>query len=94
MTPRTPKRRGRPPAHAPLPVDKARKVYRRYSNRRVYSVEKATYVTLDVLLGASKKDVLVVDAKTGKDITVFMIAVAEHEARTISLRGWARELGL
>jgi polyhydroxyalkanoate synthesis repressor PhaR len=58
---------------------------KKYANRRLYDTESSTYVTLDRLaqLIREGRDFVVVDAKTGEDIThqVLTQIIVEEEAR-------------
>ena len=58
---------------------------KKYANRRLYDTESSTYVTLDRLAGLIRegRDFVVVDAKSGEDIThqVLTQIIVEEEAR-------------
>jgi polyhydroxyalkanoate synthesis repressor PhaR len=58
---------------------------KKYANRRLYDTESSTYVTLDRLaqLIREGRDFVVVDARTGEDIThqVLTQIIVEEEAR-------------
>jgi polyhydroxyalkanoate synthesis repressor PhaR len=58
---------------------------KKYANRRLYDTESSTYVTLDRLaqLIREGRDFVVMDAKTGEDIThqVLTQIIVEEEAR-------------
>lgn len=46
-------------------------IIKKYANRRLYNTQTSKYITLDFLAGLTKEDIdfVVVDAKTGDDIT-------------------------
>jgi polyhydroxyalkanoate synthesis repressor PhaR len=48
---------------------------KKYSNRRLYDTEKSAYVTLDHVMQVIRKGrrVAVVDAKSGEDVTAFIL---------------------
>jgi polyhydroxyalkanoate synthesis repressor PhaR len=48
---------------------------KKYSNRRLYDTEKSTYVTLDHVMHAIRQGrrVAVADAKSGEDVTAFIL---------------------
>ena len=48
---------------------------KKYSNRRLYDTEKSAYVTLDHVMQAIRQGrrVAVVDAKSGEDVTAFIL---------------------
>lgn len=48
---------------------------KKYANRRLYDTEKSTYITLDQLAEMIRngRQVEVVDAKTGEDVTAFIL---------------------
>ena len=59
-------------------------VIKKYANRRLYDTERSAYITLDTLAGMIRegRDVEVVDAKSGDDIThqVLTQIIVEEEA--------------
>lgn len=63
-----------------LPVSKNQlvRIIKRYSNRKLYNPEISEYVTLDVLLKylRSERPLLVIDTKTGQDITERTVLMA------------------
>lgn len=63
----------------------AKVTIKKYANRRLYDTESSSYVTLDRLAQMIRegRDFLVVDAKTGEDIThqVLTQIIVEEEAR-------------
>jgi polyhydroxyalkanoate synthesis repressor PhaR len=62
---------------------------KKYSNRRLYDTEKSTYVTLDHVMQAIRQGrrVAVVDAKSGEDVTAFILTqiVLEESRKKNSL---------
>jgi len=57
---------------------------KKYANRRLYDMERSTYVTLDDVAGMIRqgKTVVVHDAKTGEDVTAFILTqIVLEEAR-------------
>lgn len=50
-------------------------LFKKYSNRRLYDTEKSAYVTLDHVMQVIRqgRPVVVVDAKTGEDVTAFIL---------------------
>lgn len=74
--PKTSKRSGR--ADEPVRIKK-------YANRRLYNTETSTYVTLDDLAAMvrSERDFVVVDAKSGEDLThsVLTQIILEQESK-------------
>jgi len=57
---------------------------KKYSNRRLYDTEKSAYVTLDHVMQAIRQGrrVAVVDAKSGEDVTAFILTqIILEEAR-------------
>jgi polyhydroxyalkanoate synthesis repressor PhaR len=62
---------------------------KKYSNRRLYDTEKSTYVTLDHVMHAIRQGrrVAVVDAKSGEDVTAFILTqiVLEESRKKNSL---------
>jgi polyhydroxyalkanoate synthesis repressor PhaR len=52
-----------------------RLLFKKYSNRRLYDTEKSAYVTLDHVLQVIRqgRQVSVVDAKSGEDVTAFIL---------------------
>jgi len=57
---------------------------KKYANRRLYDTEKSSYVTLDQVADAIRqgRQVEVVDAKTGEDVTGFILTqIILEEAR-------------
>jgi polyhydroxyalkanoate synthesis repressor PhaR len=48
---------------------------KKYSNRRLYDTEKSAYVTLDHVMQIIRqgRSVVVVDAKSGEDVTAFIL---------------------
>ncbi len=57
---------------------------KKYANRRLYDTEKSTYITLEQLAEIIRngKQVEVVDAKTGEDVTAFILTqIMLEEAR-------------
>ena len=63
----------------------AKVTIKKYANRRLYDTESSTYVTLDRLAAMVRegRDFVVVDAKSGEDIThqVLTQIIVEEEAR-------------
>ncbi len=59
-------------------------VIKKYANRRLYDTESSTYITLDDLCKMVKqgKDFVVVDAKTGHDLTRQVLAQIIFEQET------------
>lgn len=59
-------------------------VIKKYANRRLYDTERSAYITLDTLAGMIRegRDVEVIDAKSGDDIThqVLTQIIVEEEA--------------
>ena len=59
-------------------------VIKKYANRRLYDTERSAYITLDTLAGMIRdgREVEVVDAKSGDDIThqVLTQIIVEEEA--------------
>ena len=77
----------------------AKVTIKKYANRRLYDTESSTYVTLDRLAQMIRegRDFVVVDAKTGEDIThqVLTQIIVEEEARggsTMLPAGFLRQL--
>jgi len=62
---------------------------KKYSNRRLYDTEKSAYVTLDHVMQAIRQGrrVTVVDAKSGEDVTAFILTqiVLEESRKKNSL---------
>ncbi|MDD5170306.1 MAG: polyhydroxyalkanoate synthesis regulator DNA-binding domain-containing protein [Syntrophales bacterium] len=62
---------------------------KKYSNRRLYDTEKSAYVTLDHVMQAIRQGrrVAVVDAKSGEDVTAFILTqiVLEESRKKNSL---------
>ncbi|MEM9189935.1 MAG: polyhydroxyalkanoate synthesis regulator DNA-binding domain-containing protein [Myxococcota bacterium] len=57
-------------------------VIKKYGNRRLYDTERSTYITLDELATlVRERDVQVVDAKTGQDLTQSTLAHIILESR-------------
>jgi polyhydroxyalkanoate synthesis repressor PhaR len=60
-------------------------VIKKYANRRLYDTETSSYITLDLLSQMTRegRDFVVVDAKTGEDIThnVLTQIIMEEEQR-------------
>ena len=56
---------------------------KKYGNRRLYDTEESRYITLEELAGTVRqgKDVHVVDAKTGEDLTTATLAQIIIEGR-------------
>ncbi len=52
-----------------------KKHFKKYANRRLYDMEKSVYVTLDDIMQVIRqgRNVEVVDAKTGEDVTAFTL---------------------
>ena len=50
-------------------------LYKKYGNRRLYDTQKSVYVTLSHVAGKIKEghDAKVIDAKTGEDVTAFIL---------------------
>ncbi len=67
------------------PKDGAPVIIKKYANRRLYNTAKSSYVTLDHLAQMVREDIdfVVVDAKTGEDITRSVLAqiIFEEEAK-------------
>ncbi len=59
-------------------------VIKKYANRRLYNTQTSSYITLDTLAAMTREDVdfVVIDAKTGDDIThsVLTQIIVEEEA--------------
>jgi polyhydroxyalkanoate synthesis repressor PhaR len=78
----------------------AKVTIKKYANRRLYDTESSTYVTLDRLAQMIRdgRDFVVVDAKSGEDIThqVLTQIIVEEEARgggsTMLPAGFLRQL--
>jgi polyhydroxyalkanoate synthesis repressor PhaR len=64
-----PRRRGRPPVYSF--ADEGRRIVKKYGNRRLYDTRESRYITLDELmeLFVSDRELRVVDAATGEDLT-------------------------
>lgn len=64
-------------------------IIKKYSNRRLYNTESSSYITLDDVtqLVRDKKDFIIVDAKTGDDLTrsVLTQIIVEEESKGQSL---------
>src|SRR5207248_5518125 len=60
-----------------------RVLVKKYGNRRLYDTEESRYITLEELAGTVRqgKDVHVVDAKTGEDLTTATLAQIIIEGR-------------
>ena len=75
-----------PPAadEAPAPV-----TIKKYANRRLYDTERSAYVTLDALADMVRREIdfVVVDARTGEDLTrqVLTQIIFEEETRGAAL---------
>ena len=57
---------------------------KKYANRRLYNTEDSKYVTLEQIAGMVKKgrDIKVVDAKTKKDVTAYILTqIVMEEAK-------------
>ena len=57
---------------------------KKYANRRLYDMERSVYITLDDITGIIRqgKTVVVHDAKTGEDVTAFILTqIILEEAR-------------
>jgi len=71
----------------PHPAEKA--VIRKYANRRLYNTATGSFVTLEGLhaMVVAGEEFVVVDARTGKDITASVLTqiIAEQESRGESL---------
>lgn len=64
-------------------------LFKKYSNRRLYNTEESAYVTLDGVMQVIRrgKRVSVVDAKSGEDVTAFILTqiILEESRRRNSL---------
>jgi polyhydroxyalkanoate synthesis repressor PhaR len=62
-----------------------RVIFKKYANRRLYDTEKSAYVSIEQVAETIKggRDVAVFDAKTGEDVTAFILSqILVEEAKS------------
>ena len=60
-------------------------IFKKYANRRLYDTEKSVYVSIEQVAETIKngRDVAVLDAKTGEDVTAFILSqILVEEAKS------------
>src|SRR3954466_26975 len=69
---------------AAAPESQRPAIIKKYANRRLYDTETSAYITLEDLCDRVKqgKDFVVVDAKTGQDLTRQVLAQIIYEQET------------
>jgi len=73
-------------------------VIKKYANRRLYNTDSSSYITLDFLAEMTRKDIdfVVVDAKSGEDIThnilTQIIMEEESNGQTLLPTGFLRQI--
>lgn len=66
-------------------------IFKKYANRRLYDTEKSAYVSIEQVVGTIKngRDVAVFDAKTGEDVTAFILSqILVEEAKSKKTSCW------